>query len=656
MRQRRTEKQGAAESSGAGLSGAGPSGAGPSGMGPEAGAGRLWQAEHALRFGKVFLALLVVRLVGAAAAPVQDCDEVFNYWEALHAEQFGRGKQTWEYAPQFALRSWAYVRVHALVLAALRWALGMTTKAQLFYALRAVLATASAACEAALVCAAGRWVGRDVAAWTELACMGMAGLFHAAPALLPSSFAMCAVTVGAAYAMPPPSRCLRVHLRRRLVPAVTAFSVAAGVGWPYAAIVAVPFAAEELFVGGSGGTGPWIVRRLVAVACTGAVALGATVGATMAVDSQYYGRTVSATWNQLAYNVGNSGRSALYGTEPWHFYLRNGLLNGNIVMVLALLSLPLWVARELVLCRMARQPQSPAAAVTLARLRRSHAGLAFRLLPFPVALLVFSLQSHKEERFLSIVYPHMCFCAAVAISLAMPLPGTSAAAASTRRCRRWPVLVLFVAALLGFLRMAALAVYYGAPVRVFAELPADNSEMGQLGQQPVVTGWPGPERTVCMGADWYYFPSSYWLPANHRLVFATGLNGDLAGHLPGDFVPASVSGSIRNSAAWPRPDFNDDNRWEPSHAVGFSADRCNYVAAIEYPDRPPLGPQWQVRRGSCHPILDARASGLLARLVYIPPPLARLLERVAGAHARQSWTRMCIYEQNLPTYRNKSVR
>ena len=62
-----------------------------------------------------FTALLAVRLLAAARAPIMDCDETFNYWEPTHYLLYGRGLQTWEYAPQFALRSYGYALLHALL-------------------------------------------------------------------------------------------------------------------------------------------------------------------------------------------------------------------------------------------------------------------------------------------------------------------------------------------------------------------------------------------------------------------------------------------------------------------------------------------------------------------------------------------------------------
>ncbi len=39
---------------------------------------------------------------------------VFNFWEPLHFLDKGYGFQTWEVAPQYAIRSWYYIMIHLL--------------------------------------------------------------------------------------------------------------------------------------------------------------------------------------------------------------------------------------------------------------------------------------------------------------------------------------------------------------------------------------------------------------------------------------------------------------------------------------------------------------------------------------------------------------
>ena len=92
----------------------------------------------------------------------------------------------------------------------------------------------------------------------------------------------------------------------------------------------------------------------------------------------------------MRYNVAGGGDSALYGVEPPHFYLANGLLNFNSALLLAL-ALPLVAALQ--------------ACGALSRPLRWRVLLAAS--PLPVWLAAISALPHKEERFLYVVYPQV---------------------------------------------------------------------------------------------------------------------------------------------------------------------------------------------------------------------------------------------------------
>jgi len=66
--------------------------------------------------------LIMCRVLSALFQPIADCDEVFNYWEPTHlvlhhndAPTHTNSFQTWEYSPEFALRSYLYVIIHAAI-------------------------------------------------------------------------------------------------------------------------------------------------------------------------------------------------------------------------------------------------------------------------------------------------------------------------------------------------------------------------------------------------------------------------------------------------------------------------------------------------------------------------------------------------------------
>ena len=68
-------------------------------------------------------------------------------------------------------------------------------------------------------------------------------------------------------------------------------------------------------------------------------------------DTAFYGRVVAAPLNIIAYNMFTSHGPDLYGTEPWHFYFLNGILNFNIVFLLSLVA---WPGRQRKIRYMAR--------------------------------------------------------------------------------------------------------------------------------------------------------------------------------------------------------------------------------------------------------------------------------------------------------------
>lgn len=59
-----------------------------------------------------FKALLSARICASIWSHIMDCDETFNYWEPLHYLLYNKGLQTWEYSPEFALRSYTYLMIH----------------------------------------------------------------------------------------------------------------------------------------------------------------------------------------------------------------------------------------------------------------------------------------------------------------------------------------------------------------------------------------------------------------------------------------------------------------------------------------------------------------------------------------------------------------
>ena len=68
------------------------------------------------------------------------------FFPQTHFMLYGTGFQTWEYSPEFALRSYAYVALHAFPAFLYGWLL-QSNKMLVFYFLRWILAFVCALCE-----------------------------------------------------------------------------------------------------------------------------------------------------------------------------------------------------------------------------------------------------------------------------------------------------------------------------------------------------------------------------------------------------------------------------------------------------------------------------------------------------------------------------
>jgi alpha-1,2-mannosyltransferase len=451
-------------------------------------------------FGKLstlLLPLLAIRLVGALQSPIPDCDEVFNYWEQTHYLLHREGLQTWEYSPEFAIRSYFYCAMHALIAGAAGLLLGSNRKVAIFYCVRCALGSINAVCEAHFARRVGVACGTEVGVITWLLLLTSAGMFHAAVAFVPSSFAMtllmCAWTswlgVEDDRGAKGRHRDLRPgsHHTSRYARAIWAVAAGTLLGWPFAGIVgAGPLALDALF---HLGLLPFLSHAVQA--------LCALVLPSALFDSYLYGRPVVAFLNILLYNSSaKQGAGAqLYGVEPWHYYLHNLALNFN-------LALPAALAAPLLLLLGRFIGVGGGVASSTGRLLLVLSG-------FFLWLGFFSCIPHKEERFMFPVYPLLCLAAALAIVtaariLCASLPRLLIPSAARARRARFLLAgsVVAMCATISAMRAAGQVIYYGAPLRLysrlFSELARADSNLGQ--SSPVV---------VCTGNEWYRFPSSF---------------------------------------------------------------------------------------------------------------------------------------------------
>ncbi|XP_069081105.1 alpha-1,2-mannosyltransferase ALG9 isoform X1 [Pleurodeles waltl] len=532
--------------------------------------GHIWAPEGSTAF-KI---LLSARFCAALLSNISDCDEIFNYWEPTHYLIYGKGFQTWEYSPDFAIRSYAYLWLHALP-AWFNAKVLLSSKVLVFYFVRSLLAFLSCVCELYFykaVCKKfGLHVGRLMLAFLVLS----TGMYCSSAAYLPSTFCMYTTIIA-----------MTGWFMEETSVAVLGIASGAIWGWPFSGALGLPIAFDLLV----------LKRKWKSFIKWCLLALVLFLAPLVAIDSYYYGKLVVAPLNIVVYNVLTPHGPDLYGTEPWSFYFVNGFLNFNVAFVLALFALPLASLMECLLQRFNVQNLGRPFWLTLA--------------PMYIWILIFFTRPHKEERFLFPIYPLICLCGAVGLS-------------ALQKCyhflfqryrpehytisSNWLALgtvVLF--GLLSLSRSIALFKGYHGPLDLYPEfhrIAIDPSIHSVAEGRPV---------SVCVGKEWYRFPSSFFLPENWQLHF---IQSEFRGQLPKPYAKGPVATRITPT------DMNDQNREESSRYVDLG--KCHYLVDLDTVNETPREPRYSANKDewmviAYKPFLDATRSSKLWRAFYFP--------------------------------------
>ena len=174
---------------------------------------------------------------------------------------------------------------------------------------------------------------------------------------------------------------------------------------------------------------------------------------------------------------------------------------------------------------------------------------------FYIWLVIFSSQPHKEERFMFVAYPALCLSAATAFHVVLSIWSTISTRISSRTHSflsflNWGFLIFPIAIsfLLSISRVLAIVTGYSAPMHMYNQLHIPENATGNL----------------CLGKEWYRFPSSYFLPEGLKPKF---VKSAFSGLLPGQFVEGK-SGSWDRPGMWTVPNgMNDENREDISKYV-----------------------------------------------------------------------------------------
>lgn len=148
------------------------------------------------RWSWYFTAFLAVNLVAASVNHIDDTDETYGYWEPMHYLLFGTGMQTWEYSPEFAIRTYSFIYPLYKICSLLSPL--HVSKVFMFRLVRGLLGTFTAYSEAQFVVAIGGVFGTERALLTAMFLLCAPGVFLSSTALLPSAVAGALVMLSCA--------------------------------------------------------------------------------------------------------------------------------------------------------------------------------------------------------------------------------------------------------------------------------------------------------------------------------------------------------------------------------------------------------------------------------------------------------------------------
>lgn len=532
---------------------------------------------------------LILRLYLTLFMIISDCDETFNYWEPLNLLVRGFGKETWEYSPVYAIRSYAYLIPYYIV------SLPITLLGQFvkfppyvhFYWIRLIALNGfNVFAERKLFASVSSSLGPQCANWFIFLSSIAPGMSHGAVALLPSSLALGCVSLATSYVL------LYVTTPQLLsaLYAVAFFLYGGIYGWPFALALAIPFG---LFIFASSIQNP---ENLLSFAIRALAIVGAMTALIVAIDSAFYKKLLLVPLNIITYNVfGGEGEGPeIFGVEPFIYYVHNLLLNFNATLLLA--SAGCFLSFGL------RSKQRTKVIVTCT-------------FPLAIWLSVFASQEHKEERFLYPIYPLIVLSASVFLSWFLTTSTsiirslTSSDKLTILYKQFFIVAFATVVGLISILRIMNLVENYSAPITIFRQV-------AELPPKTTITN-------VCVGREWYHFPASFFLPDNYRLRF---LRSGFDGLLPGDFKESS---SILESTSTVPDDMNNKNMFSAGKVI--SLEQCDYYVDNTGPIDEELGEPFiflnsahpEVVAGwdiiGCEKIIDpAGKSSGIGRILWVP--------------------------------------
>jgi alpha-1,2-mannosyltransferase len=236
-------------------------------------------------FLSVLSIFLAANLIASSLNHIDDTDETYGYYEPLHYLLYGVGMQTWEYSPLYAIRTYAFISPFWVMCSVLK--LFQFSKLGVFFGIRIFLGTAAALSETFFVSAVYENYGRTVGNLTFVFTLFSSGILYCSTALLPSAVIMSLVMIASA------SWLRHQHSLTIFLGCITVFWS----GWPFAAVIFVPFGLHMLVdtyssstYTGTEGSSYDSLKRVSILTIRGATILGLVAGSSLALDFFMYSK------------------------------------------------------------------------------------------------------------------------------------------------------------------------------------------------------------------------------------------------------------------------------------------------------------------------------------------------------------------------------
>ncbi|KAG7666213.1 ALG9 [[Candida] subhashii] len=522
---------------------------------------------------------IAYRLYSAIYMIIADCDETYNYWEPLNLLLRNFGKQTWEYSPEFKIRSYSYLIPYYIIGKFFQYF--NIEPMSIFYGIRIIaLSGMTSLCELILFKKL-LYHSNSIANWWLLFSSIAPGMSHAGVALLPSTLAM-QTTILAMSCIVEMVKKSGSSRQSPLIGAIFWYLVGGLLGWPFSFALGLPIGVYTLSM--------VLTKKIpfgILIKCFGVLLI--VIIPIIVIDSIFYQKfPIFIPANIVLYNVfGGEGEGPeIFGVEPVSYYIFNLILNFHVLVPLSCLgiffnpfitqlkSLSLFISSQLV-----------------------------------IWCSIFFLQPHKEERFLYPIYPLISLSAAIFLSKINNF--------IKKRINIKLIQIGFIISIIALssLRIFNLVENYSAPLTTF-QIFSESSQ---------VSSYIEPQN-VCMGKEWYHFPTSFFLPDNYRLRY---VDCGFDGLLPGDFHESSSS--LIDSTTFIPPHMNNKNQFEVDKII--SLEQCDYFVdnsqvrsqpKLINPDLSLVDEQWKLL--TCNKILNPEGNhNLIGKLIYIPKVLRKLI-------------------------------